>query len=464
MERLGPDDLRILRLESEAIAAHTLKVAIVDPDPDGRPLTVEEVRRRVASRLAALPRARQRLAATPLRLAPPVWVDDPEFDIRNHVRATHYPVGDRRELARLAAAAMVERLDHARPLWCIDVAPVGDGGTALLVRLHHCLADGVTCVRILSRLLWDSGAEGAPTPESWRPSAAPGKARLLAAGAVTRVRGMVGALAAAGRGVASARRWGEAGRELAALPGVLRRELWPLGARTPFDRRIGGAREIAFTACDLNDLKRLEHAAGPDVTVNDVLLAVVAGAIRRWLVAHREPARAMRVQIPVSMHHRDEAPGERGNRDSFLFCDLPVSEPDPRRRLAAINAETRSRKQHHDPDELYSFFHSLSHFRPVYRVASGLASGPRAFSLAVSNVPGPSESVHLLGRRVASLYSAAEPAQHHALRVSAVSLAGRLGLGFCTDPGAVAGVAALAEGFDASLDELRGELISPPRP
>jgi diacylglycerol O-acyltransferase / wax synthase len=464
MERLSPDDLRILRLESEAIAGHTLKVAIVDPDPGGRPLTVEAVRRRVTSRLAHVPRGRQRLAPTPLRLAAPVWVDDADFDIRNHIRAAAEPVGDRIELARFAARAMAERLDHARPLWCIDVAPLEDGRTALLVRLHHCLADGVSCLRIVSRLLWDSGADGPAMPGSWQPRSAPGKMRLLAAGAVSRLRGTGGALAGAGRGAASARRWREAGRELIALPGVLRRELWPLGARTPFDRRIGGDREVAFTGCELEDLKRIERAAGAEVTVNDVVLAVVAGAIRRWLAERHEPAHAMRVQIPASMHHRNEDPGELGNRDSFLFCDLPVSEPDPRRRLAAINAETRSRKQHHDPDELYSFFHSLSHVRPLYRVASGLASGPRAFSLAISNVPGPAEPVHVLGGRVAALYSAAEPAQRHALRVSAISLAGRLGFGFCTDPGAVSGVAELAEGFDAALDELRGELISPPRP
>jgi hypothetical protein len=163
----------------------------------------------------------------------------------------------------------------------------------------------------------------------------------------------------------------------------------------------------------------------------------------------------MRVQVPVSMHHRGEAPGKLGNRDSFLFCDLPVSEPDPRARLAAINAETRQRKERHDAEELYSFFHSLSHIRPLYRVASELASGPREFALSVSNVPGPKEPVHLLGRRVAELYSIAEPADRHALRASAVSLAGRMGFGFCTDPGVVPGVAELAAGVDASLQELR---------
>jgi hypothetical protein len=201
-------------------------------------------------------------------------------------------------------------------------------------------------------------------------------------------------------------------------------------------------------------LKRIEHAAGSGVTVNDVVLALVAGAIRRWLATHHEPERAMRVQVPVSMHHRGEQPDELGNRDSFLFCDLPVSEPDPRRRLLAINAETRSRKEHHDPDELYRFFHSLSHVRPLYRLASDLAAGPREFTLSVSNVPGPREPVSLLGGNVAELYSVAEPADRHALRASAISLAGRMGLGFCTDPGAVPGVADLADGLDDSLAEL----------
>jgi WS/DGAT/MGAT family acyltransferase len=279
--------------------------------------------------------------------------------------------------------------------------------------------------------------------------------RLIAAGAGSRLRGAGGALAGGARAAASPRRWRAVGSELTTLPATLRRELWPLGADTAFDRRIGGDREVAFTACELADLKRIEHAAGGGVTINDVVLAAVAGAIRRWSGAHHEPARAMRVQIPVSMHHRGERPDELGNRDSFLFCDLPVSEPDPRRRLVAINAETLSRKQHHDADELYSFFHSLSHIRPLYRVASDLASGPREFALSVSNVPGPREPVHLLGGRVAELYSIAEPADRHALRASAVSLAGRMGFGFCTDPGVVPGVAELAAGVDASLQELR---------
>jgi WS/DGAT/MGAT family acyltransferase len=456
LERLSAEDTRILRLESDAIAGHTLKLAVVEPGGDGEPLTLERVRARIGARLAAAPRARQRLAPTPLDVAPPAWVDDEAFAIQHHVRPAGEPVADREALMGFVGGVMAERLDHARPLWCIDVVgPTDEGWTALVIRIHHCMADGVTCLRMLSELLWDNDEVDHVASQQWSPKPAPGNARMVASGVAARLSGLGGGVARGARAIASPGRWRAAGRGVATLPGTLRRELWPLGADTAFDRRIGGDREVAFTACELSDLKRIEHAAGSGVTVNDVLLAVVAGAIRRWLGTHHESMQAMRVQIPVSMHHRDEGSGELGNRDSFLFCDLPIAEPDPSKRLAAINAETRDRKQHHDADELYSFFHSLSHIRPLYRMASGLTSGPREFALSVSNVPGPREPVHVLGGRVTELYSVAEPADRHALRTSAVSLAGRMGFGFCTDPGAVPGVADLADGLDASLQELR---------
>jgi WS/DGAT/MGAT family acyltransferase len=456
VERLSPEDARILRLESDVIAGHTLKVVLAKPPEGEDPPTLELVRRRVRSRLAGIRRARQRLAPTPLGIATPAWVDDASFDIRRHVRLATEPVRDRADLFAFAGKVMAERLDHTRPLWCIDYAgPLEDGRIALVIRIHHCMADGVTALRFLSRLLWDDGDGRDPgEPDSWEPEREPGPARMVAAGVGSRARDLGGAIAGTAKAAVSPRRWREAGRELVALPGTLRRELWPLGADTAFDRHIGGDRELAFTSCSLADLKRIEHAAGEHVTVNDVVLAMVAGAIRRWLSSHHERMETMRVQIPVSMHHRDEDGDAFGNRDSFLFCDLPISEPDPRARLAAINAETRSRKDHHDPAELYSFFHSLSHIRPAYKLASGFASGPREFALSVSNVPGPREPVSLLGGEVTELYSAAEPADRHALRASAISLAGRMGLGFCTDPGTVPGVADLAEGLDESLEEL----------
>ena len=166
MERLSADDARILRLESDAIAGHTLKLAIVEPARDGQPLTVERVRSRVAARLGRLPRARQRLAPTPLRLAAPAWVDDPRLR-RPQPRAAPPPgtVSDRAQLMRLVGRVMSERLDHARPLWAINVVgPFSDGRTALVIRVHHCLADGVTFLRLLSELLWDARRRTARRP------------------------------------------------------------------------------------------------------------------------------------------------------------------------------------------------------------------------------------------------------------------------------------------------------------
>src|SRR3954451_12822795 len=457
MQRLSDDDARILRLESDVIAGHTLKVAIVDPPEGGELPTLDLVRRRVQSRLAAVRRARQRLAPTPLSIATPAWIDDVSFDIRRHVRLASEPVHDRDDVVAFAGKIMAERLDHSRPLWCIDYAgPLDDGRIALVIRIHHCMADGVTALRFLSRLLWDEDEDGrhADAAAGWNPEPEPRATRLLAAGLGARVRDLGGAVSHGARAAVSPRRWRDTGSVLAALPGALRRELWARGGGTASDRRIGGDRELAFTSCSLADLKRIEHTAGEHVTVNDVVLAMVAGAIRRWLSTHHEHMETMRVQIPVSMHHRDEDGDALGNRDSFLFCDLPISEPDPRARLIAINAETTSRKEHHDPAELYSFFHSLSHVRPLYRVASGFAAGPREFALSVSTVPGRREPISLLGGNVAELYSVAEPADRHALRASAISLAGTMGLGFCTDPGAVPGVADLAGGLDASLAEL----------
>jgi WS/DGAT/MGAT family acyltransferase len=456
MERLNGDDTRILRLESEAIAGHTMKVAITEPAPGGRPVTVGRLRARVEARLDSLPRARERLAPTPLGIATPAWIDDDDFEIAAHVRPAPEPLTDRSGLVRFAGRAMAERLDHAKPLWCVDVmGPDVEGRTALVVRIHHCLADGVTALRILSALLWDDDSGDQPGGAApWSPRPAPGSARLLAAGAASRLGDLRSAAVGGARAAISPARWRRAGREMAALPATLRRELWPLGADTAFDRSIGADREVAFTDCRIEDLKRVERAAGPGVTVNDVVLAMIAGAIRGWLETHDQPIEAMRVQIPVSMHHRDEGAKQLGNRDSFLFCDLPIAEPDPSRRLEAINAETRTRKERHDPAELYSFFHTLSHIRPLDRYTSELSSGPREFALSVSNVPGPRQPVRVLGAEVTELYSVAEPAERHALRASAVSLAGRMGFGFCTDPGAVPGVTELATGLDTSLEEL----------
>jgi diacylglycerol O-acyltransferase / wax synthase len=159
----------------------------------------------------------------------------------------------------------------------------------------------------------------------------------------------------------------------------------------------------------------------------------------------------------VSLHAREERPGEIGNRDSFLFVDLPLGEPDPIERLRLISAETQERKHGHDADTLYSFFHSLSHFPPLYREVTRLTSGPREFALSVSNVPGPRKPVKVMGRRLSRFCSFAEPADRHALRIAVVSLGGEVAFGFCSDPEAVPSLDLIADSVGGSLRALDRE-------
>jgi WS/DGAT/MGAT family acyltransferase len=242
---------------------------------------------------------------------------------------------------------------------------------------------------------------------------------------------------------------------LVRLPGALRRELRP-GADTPLDKHIGSEREIAWTVVPLARLKRIGKAAGDGFTVNDVVLAVVAGGLRRWLEGAGTRPDSLRAQVPVCLHLR-EGGTEIGNRDSFLNVDLPLAEPDPVERLRAINAETTEAKLDHDADTLYCFFHALGRFRPLYNGVTRIISGPREFALSVSNVPGPRERPLILGREVHEFCSFAEPADRHALRVAVISFGGDLAFGLCSDPEAIGDLNHLAEGLKASVAELEVE-------
>jgi diacylglycerol O-acyltransferase len=460
LERLNPEDARILGLETAAIAGHTCKVAVVEPGTGG-PIELEELRAHVNARLDHVPRCRQRVVRTPLGLARPAWVDDERFDIARHVWGVETTgVVSEERFRAIAGELMGTRLDHSRPLWRIDlVAPLDRGRTGLVIRIHHGMADGISALRMCGDILWDTDPDGASAqPTGWSPNPEPSDARLLAAGLADRAAGAGRSIAAGAGALVRPRRLGAALREAAREPSVLIRELTPLRGRSALDVRIGPRRELAFAGAPLDRLKRVEHAVGErvgrHVTVNDVALAAVAGGLRRWLRGAAGSAAEMRAQVPVSMHRREETADELSNRDSFLYVDLPIAESDPLRRLELINAETVQRKQLGDADALYDFFHRLSHAGPLYREAMRAAAGPREFSLAISNVPGPREPVYVLGRRVSDLHSVAEPADRHALRVSAVSLAGTMHFALCTDPDALSGVHLMARGIERSVDEM----------
>jgi diacylglycerol O-acyltransferase len=427
-QELSADDAAILALESSAIAGHTVKAIVLEPGASE--LDLGALRASVAERIAPDSRGRQRVELG--GEGGPRWVVDERFDVAAHVRRRPDTAGlDDAGLWRAAGEIMSERLDHARPLWAIDlIGPLADGREVLFARVHHAMADGISSVRFLGSVLWHSD----PDPDASAPANPP-------PGSSTRP-------AASARPPERTR-----AAEIAHLPGALRRELGARASESPLDRRIGSARELAFATVPLAELRRIAATRPEHTTVNDVLLAIVAGALREWLAAEgRLPA--LRAQIPVSLHHREEGEGELGNRDSFLNVDLPRDEPDPLARLDRITAETSQRKRLGDAQELYDFFHALARFKHLGRAVERFATSPHEFSLSISNVPGPRGIIRVLERRVEYLGSAAEPADRHALRVSAISCSGTVGIGLCTDPEALPGVGGLAEALHRSRVQL----------
>ncbi|MCF6522819.1 wax ester/triacylglycerol synthase domain-containing protein [Streptomyces sp. JJ36] len=415
-KRLSADDARLLELESAAIAGHTLKMIVLGPGRD--PLDVGRLREHVDARLGPGSRGRERVA-----LPEAHWVTDDAFDISAHVRRCDGTAGiDERDAWAVAGELMSERLDHRRPLWAIDlVGPLADGREVIVARIHHAMADGISCLRFLDEALWEP--PGAAPPPAHRAGAAPGPARPPR-------------------------------HELRRLPATLRREFGHRARDSALDREIGARRELAVTAVPLAELKAIGAARPHRATVNDVLLAAVCGALRTWPAADGRLGR-LRAQVPVSLHRRDEDAAGPGNRDAFLNVDLPLTEPDPPTRLDRISGETATRKAAGDAQELYDFFHALARCPPLGRIVGRLAAGPHEFSLAISNVPGPRTALSVTGRPVTGLYSVAEPAQRHALRVSALSYAGTLGVGVCTDPEVLPGIAGLADAIGEAVAELR---------
>jgi diacylglycerol O-acyltransferase len=419
LEQLSAEDARILALESGTVRGHTCKVIVV-----GGEHRAEEVRAVLSERIDAFPRLRQRLAPTA-----EAWIDDPGFAIEEHVVARG-PADDA-GLRRLVGDAMTRQLDRDRPLWAIDVvSPLVGGRTALVWRIHHAIADGMTAMRMARGLLLEPAGE---RPGHETPAGHPGPP----AHQTTRVM-----------------------RAATRMPAALWRQLGPRGVGTPLDRPAGPRREVAFVDADLERLRGIGHAAAVRATVNDVVLAAVAGGLRGWLERRGMPDEGLRAKVPVSLHSHDEP--DAANRDSFMVVDLPLAEADPLERLCAVARATRACKARRDAETLDAFFRDLSHLsRALGRRAQRWAISPRVFAVNVSNVPGPRGPQRVLGSPLLELHSLAEIANRHALRVSVVSAAGRISFGLCADPDAVGDLDILTQGIEAEIRALDAAVGGP---
>ncbi len=414
---LSDDDAHILDLESTAITGHTLKLLILEPG--SLPLDLDALKSAVGQRLSTQPRATQRVETDG---AKPRWVAAVDFDIDDHIRRVPTPdSATQNDLWRIVSGLMSTHLDRTRPLWTLDViGPLADGREAVAARIHHAMADGIAGVRFLESVLFDArGDSSGPRTPGPNPAATPATAEA----------------------------------ELRRLPGAIVRELGHRDSSSPFDRPITIARELAFAVAPLAGMKRIGASRPTAATVNDVLLAIIAGGLRDWLPP--DSVRHLHAQVPVSLHHRDEGASAPGNHDSFMNVDLPLAESDPLARLDRISAETARRKRLDDADEMYDLLHALGRVKLIDRAVQRLAGSAGEFSLAISNVPGPTTPVSVADRAVENLFSSSEPGTHHALRISAISCSGEVGIGLCTDPSALAGIAGLADAITRSYVELR---------
>lgn len=421
--------------------------------------TYDEFVAAIAGRLPLIPRYRQKLRRLPLDLAPPAWVDDPGFDIRWHVRGTALPrPGGPDEIGRLLSRVMAARMDRTRPLWEYwFVEGVGGGRWALLSKLHHCLVDGVSGTDIYRLVLDATPTPGPAVPDSWTP--APPSTLAFGAAAVRDVAGSPALVVHAGSQALRA-----PGQLAATVARSARGILTIAGAALPVRRSsvtgpLDGSRRYAWTDVSLHEVRTVRQAYG--VTVNDVALAVVAGAFRRLLLSRGEEpdAHALRSLVPVSTR----AAGEESipdNRVSMLLPYLPVDLAEPVARLRAVHDRVRALQAHHEPEAGDSIT-TAAQAGPFLPVSWGMRLGfrlpQRVVATVTTNVPGPRATLYGLGREVQSMLPYVPIADRVRIGVAMFSYRDTLTFGITADYHSTPDLDVLADGVGASMRELLEE-------
>jgi WS/DGAT/MGAT family acyltransferase len=450
-DRLSPLDTSFLHVESPSAHMHVAWKARFEPHPDKPPITLERVRALVASRLEHVPRLRQRLAFPPGGFGAPVWVDDAGFQIERHV----LPLGPddepltRRRFDSIVDGVLSVPLERGRPLWEIHVAPwLEDGGAGVVMKAHHAMVDGISGVALAMLILdVDPDAVPAEAPARWAPKPVPGAGRLalesLADAGMTPMR-TAGRLArGGGSGLAGGVR---------TVARALGEDVLSPAPSSYLNTAISPRRTIVGHSADLESMlaARATHA----VTLNDVALAVVAGALRQLALCRGVMPAPLKAMVPVTRREAG-AEGSLGNRIAFVSVTLPVHERRPLKRLAVIHAQTTAFKSDGRAAGGEVILSALGMLPPLAQArAARLAASPRAYNLVVSNVPGPRAPVYLLGARAVEAYPVVPLSDKHALSVGIFSLHDRLCFGAYGDPEALPEIRELPGAISASALEL----------
>jgi diacylglycerol O-acyltransferase / wax synthase len=443
--RLSALDGSFLDVETASAHMHVGWAAAFDPPEEKSAPSFEQLRDHIGRRLHRAPRYRQRLAGVPLGVARPVWVDDDRFDLTRHVRRA-----DTTDLSELAGSVLSTPLSRERPLWELWIADrLGDGRVGIVGKAHHCMVDGIAAVELATVLL-DPEPEWPPDPpDEWKPAAAPGHVRRLVDGLLDTGRDQL-ALAGSAAGLLGSPRKLASGAQRTA--GALVNSLTPASPLDFLNGPISPYRALATLARPMDELRAIRRGAG--CTVNDVVLAASTGGVRRHLERHGERPARLKAMVPVNV--RDEAaPGEFGNRISFIFLELPCGEPGARDRLRHISLATQHAKTSGEPAGATTVL-DLAAAAPsmLQRALSRLIASPRTFNVVVSNIPGPQQPIWMLGCRLRETYPIVPLADRHALSIGFTSVDGGAFFGIYADRDAGPDAELLARDIGDELDEL----------
>jgi diacylglycerol O-acyltransferase len=468
LQQLSGLDGSFLAMETSSVYGHVGSVCIVDAkDTEGTEseLTLERLTAFVESRLPLIPMFRRRLVTVPLGLDHPYWIDDPDFDIEFHVRELALPSpGSDRQLAEQIARLHARPLDRSRPLWELYLVTGLSGGRAAIYnKVHHSAIDGVSGGDILTAVL-DISPQGRPAPEAgaFEPERQPGSTWLLGRSALSlasqplqAVR-VVTDLARSIPGLANAigptigrRRSGRDDDDVLATPRLL-------APGTPFNAPVSPHRRWAFTELPMSQIKTLRR--GTELTVNDVVMALCAGALRRWLDVHDAlPSGPLVAAVPVSVRATGQK-GTLGNKVSMMVAALPTNQPDPVERLEATHQAMRAAKDQHGAIPASLLADVTQFAMPVlanqaWRVSAKLRLLERVnpFNLIISNVPGPNVPLFFAGAKLLKYYPVSALVDGQGLNITVMSYCGNLyfGLIACRD---------LVPDLDAMAGFLRDEL------
>lgn len=453
-EHMTALDASFLHAETDRTPLHIGALLLFEGGPffdEAGAFRLDAVRGRVAERLHLFPRFRKRVVELPLGLGRPVWVDDDRFDITHHVRHLEVPApGGRAELERLCERLQMEVLDRAHPLWELwFLTGLADGRVAMVEKVHHAMVDGVSGVEVAAALL---DLEPEPSPlevPPWEPVPGPDPLPLLAA---TRWEWLAQPVEVA-RDVASmvrtaARLGAHLEGAVDALFGFLRPDTHVVGSS--LNQAVGVRRHLAAVTVPLDEVKRTGRQF--DATVNDVVLAAVAGGLRTLLEGRGEPHHHldMRALVPVSIRSDDEHLA-LGNRVSALAGTLPVSEPSPIERLGAARDAMAALKRHHQADGTELILEGIELLPPaLLAVAARVIHHQPLVNVVVTNIPGPPMPLYFLGARMVESVPIVPLGGNLTLGIAILSYDGNLTLGLHADRDACPDLAVLA---DAVRDE-----------